>query len=358
MAGDGAGPAVCALPAGDDLIVREAGLLPHGKLKSALEAAGVSGWAAAKLVRQDYALGLFGFDTISPARSWSGDLGLLRMAADVVTNALQRQHAAGDRIALEMRLRRAQRLEVIGTFASGIAHNFNNLVGIVLGHAEMAAESLAPLQPQGRHVQEIMRVGERARDLVAKILDFGRMGGSERKAIAIDALMAETGSMLPALLPPGITLSISGAALDTCVLGEPAQLQQVLINLVRNAAQACGGAGSVEIAVNMRHLEAGFALSHGTVSRGSHVRLRVTDRGHGMDAATIARLFEPFFTTRPAGTGLGLATTREIVQDGGGAMDIRSMPGQGSVFEVWLPAMRCPEVMRRCRFSVAARSSW
>jgi CheY-like chemotaxis protein len=150
-------------------------------------------------------------------------------------------------------------------------------------------------------------------------------------------LLAEAAALLNASLPPEIDLAIREAPLAAIVSGDPAQLQQVILNLCNNAAQAMGNAGRIEVETDVHEIGRPRSLTHGVIQPGRHVRIVVRDAGRGMDAATLARIFEPFFTTRSAGNGLGLATVREIVREHGGAINVASVVGEGSRFEVWLP---------------------
>jgi CheY-like chemotaxis protein len=155
--------------------------------------------------------------------------------------------------------------------------------------------------------------------------------------VLLDALVTETVSMLRASLPPEITLQVERGAAGGYVTAEPVQLQQVLLNLIRNAVQASPRGGQVTVRTAVQEVGAHRQLSHGELTPGHYVRAIVADTGEGMAASTLAQVFRPFFTTRPAGTGLGLATVREIVEDHGGIIDVRSVVDHGSIFEVWLP---------------------
>jgi signal transduction histidine kinase len=301
--------------------------------------AGLRHWAGLKLLHRGELIGLLCFERQAGRRSWLGDtVGLLRLSASMFGNALVREHSFRERAALEERLNRSQRLETVGTLTSGIAHNFNNVLGVMLGHAELAYDNLEPRAVSARHVGHIMQAGERARDLVEQILDFGRRSQATRRPIPIDQMVAETMELVRASLPNKVQVTVEGDAGGACVMGEAAQLQQVLVNLVRNAAEASEPGQSVSVAIDALTLQRALTLSHGDLAPDRYVRIRVVDQGIGIDQETLANLFQPFFTTRPAGTGLGLATARELVRDYGGAFDVRSVPGKGSSFEVWLPA--------------------
>ena len=309
-------------------------------LRAALDRAGVRAWSAAKLMGGERMIGLLCFDHVGSRPAWLRDtVGLLRMQGDVIGNALHREAMFNERRALEARLRQAQRLEAIGTFTSGVAHNFNNVIGTVLGHAEMAADAVAPGSIAMRHVTEIAQAGERARELVGHILDFGRRGLAKQHLASLDVLLAETVAQLRPVMAE-IDLVASGTVEGALVMAEPAQLQQVLINLIRNAAQASPAGARVTVALAKARLGRRREVSHGTLDPGDYLRVTVSDEGIGMDPATLAKIFEPFFTTRAAGTGLGLATAFEVVNESGGAFDVRSAPDRGSTFEAWLPEAR------------------
>jgi CheY-like chemotaxis protein len=150
-------------------------------------------------------------------------------------------------------------------------------------------------------------------------------------------LVAETSSLLQVSLPSRVELVIGEVPDAAVISGQPAQLQQVLLNLCNNAAQAIDGAGRVEIETEVHRTTTPQSLTHGDLPPGRYVSIVVSDTGRGIEEATLEHLFEPFFTTRLAGTGLGLATVREIVGEHGGAINVWTLPGVGSRFEVWLP---------------------
>src|SRR4029450_2788319 len=152
--------------------------------------------------------------------------------------------------------------------------------------------------------------------------------------------LEEAASLLRASLPSGVELIINDVPIDVAVSGEPAQLQQVILNLCTNAAQAMPRGGSIRVTAEQKEMAAFLPMSHGELVPGRYVCLAVIDSGRGFDESVARRVFEPFFTTRSAGTGLGLATVHEIVRDHDGAMNVQSKPGHGSRFEGWLRAPR------------------
>jgi signal transduction histidine kinase len=322
----------------DILTVPDVAALPSGEARKALEGAGVCGWACVPLTQPGGVQGMMGFDCFLPASDKVFPLPVVRLAGDVVANALQREFLERDRSRLATRLERARRMQTIGSLASGIAHNFNNIISAILGYAEMVEPQLAPATRPAQHVEEIRRAAERGRDLVDHILTFGRRREARASAVQVHSMFQEAGSLLRATLPEGVELTIDDVPPDVIILGEPAQLQQVILNLCTNAAQAMAGKGIIRIEAERKVVTAPVALSHGAIAAGAYVCIAVSDTGPGFDERVAQRLFEPFFTTRLAGTGLGLATVREIVRDHEGALNVHSTPGRGSRFEVWLSA--------------------
>ena len=312
--------------------------LPPGEIKDALAAAGVRGWAAVPFVRPDQVRALMGFDAFRPAWNVVFPLPVVKLAGDAVANAISREFLERDRARLASRLERADRMQVIGSLASGIAHNFNNIIGAILGYSEMIEPELAPGTRTARYIEEIQRAAERGRDLVDNILTFGRRREGRVRPVQVRGLLAEATSMLRASLPSDVELIVEDVPASVTVSGEPAQLQQVILNLCTNAAQAMEGSGRIRVTAEQKAVITPVRLSHGELPSGRYVCLAVDDNGRGFNEATAQQLFEPFFTTRLAGTGLGLATVHEIVGDHDGALNVQSKPGQGSRFEAWLPA--------------------
>jgi len=312
--------------------------LPPGRATQTLLDFGVRGWACVVLRRPGWERAILGFDRLRPAGGVYFPLAAVRLAGDVIADALERQIREREKTKLLARLDRALRLQMIGQLASGVAHNFNNIIGAILGYSEMAAAEVEGGTKASRHLAEIEHAAERGRDLIDSILTFGRRSDARASLVPATALLDETASLMRATLSPGVELVVSPAPAGLDVFGERAQLQQIILNLCQNAAQAMQGTGRISIRADRHDLDRPRALSHGVLPAGRYVRFVVVDTGPGISSEVARRLFEPFFTTRPAGTGLGLATVRKIVRDHDGAMNVASAPGQGSRFEAWLPA--------------------
>src|SRR5262249_14232285 len=176
--------------------------------------------------------------------------------------------------------------------------------------SEMIEPQLLPGTRSVQHIAEIRQAAERGRDLIDRVLSFGRRQDTRVRSVQVRGLLEETAALLRVSLPPRVELIIDDVAFDVAVCGEPAQLQQVILNLCTNAVQAIDGAGSVRVTVEQKQVPNRRLLSHGELAPGRHVGLAVTDTGRGFDERVRRRLFEPFFTTRLAGTGLGLATVQ------------------------------------------------
>jgi signal transduction histidine kinase len=322
----------------DILTVPDVASLPHGENKDTLIGAGVRGWACVPLIRQGRARGIMGFDACQ-RRRWDAFLPLpvLQLAGDAVANAIERESLDRDRARLSARLERGRRMQTIGSLASGIAHNFNNIIGAIVGYSEMIQPHLASGTRPAQFIDEIRRAAERGRDLIDNILTFGRRRDPRVQLVGVRGLIEDAASLLFASLPSGIELIIEKVPEDAFVNGEPAQLQQIILNLCSNAAQAMEGSGCIHVTAVPKEVPVQVFLSHGELTAGHYICLAVADTGPGFGQDVARRLFEPFFTTRQTGTGLGLATVQETVRDHEGAMNVQSKPAGGSRFEAWLP---------------------
>jgi signal transduction histidine kinase len=309
-----------------------------------LAEADVRGWLCIMALSGQQRVTVLGFDAVQTgALTQWGEFAPFRMAFDAIRNAVGRVMLEQERERLQANLQQARRMETIGTFASGIAHNFNNIVGAILGYVEMAEAGIKSGSPSAQSLPEIRRASERARELVGQILTFGRRGEGRRERISIKALVAETTALLAASLPSHVKFSVRETEETATVSGEPAQLQQVILNLCNNAAQAMEEPGLIELRFEAREIMHPSRIGRTELRPGRFTIISVCDPGPGMDEATLERIFEPFFTTRAEGNGLGLATVREIVEQHGGTVSVQSAPGAGTRFDVWLPSSESGE---------------
>jgi len=260
------------------------------------------------------------------------------------TDVTARKEAEDAKQRMAARLQQNERLEALGTLAGGIAHDFNNILGAILGFGELAQQQAEPGSALRRHIDRVMQGGTRARMLVKRILDFSRSGVAELSPVHVQAVVEEVIAMLTPTLPPGVALRAELDAKNCAVLGDGTQLYQVVMNLCTNAVQAVeeggeGGEGRVTVKLQQVQITAPRLLMHAELAVGAHVCLAIEDNGTGMAPEVLQRIFEPFFTTKKQGegTGLGLSVVHGIVSDLGGAIDVVSLPGQGTAVSVWLP---------------------
>jgi hypothetical protein len=255
-----------------------------------------------------------------------------------------RQHAEEERRRLEEQLRHAQKLEAIGTLAGGIAHDFNNILGAVLGYGEMLEKEVT--SEQGRaDARELLAAAERGRLLVRQILAFSRRQSIVRKPIALGQAVLDAANLLRPMLPVGVDLQVRATPDAPRVLADATGIHQVLMNLGTNAVHAMPGGGVLEIAVEPIYMRDSMARARPGLREGNYALLRVRDTGVGMDHGVQARAFEPFYTTKQAGsgTGLGLAIVRGIILDHEGSVELESEPGRGTTVSCLLPTLEAGE---------------
>jgi signal transduction histidine kinase/CheY-like chemotaxis protein len=253
--------------------------------------------------------------------------------------ALERGRAEVALRATEEQLRQSQKMEAVGSLAGSIAHDFSNILSVVLGYTETVLADLKPDDPLRADVQEIAIAGGRARDLTRQLLAFSRQQVLEPKPMNLNDVFAGMAQMLTRLVGEHIELAFVPGPYLGAVRVDPSQIEQVLLNLVVNARDAMCSGGKLTVETSSVVLDQDYADTHFGIEPGSYVVLAVSDTGIGMDAATRARIFEPFFTTKEKGkgTGLGLSTVFGIVKQSGGTIEVYSEPGQGTTFKVYLP---------------------
>ena len=244
-----------------------------------------------------------------------------------------------ERRRLEDQLRQAQKLEAVGRLAGGVAHDFNNMLSVILGHAEMALADVDPSQSLRADLREIQKAAQRSADLTRQLLAFARKQTVSPKILDLNETVEGMLKMLRRLIGEDIDLTWAPGPRLWLVRTDPSQIDQILANLCVNARDAINGVGKVTIATDNTRLDDAYAASQMEVVPGEFVLLSVSDTGCGISQETLAHLFEPFFTTKEAGegTGLGLATVYGIVRQNDGFIDVASKPGQGTTFRIYLP---------------------
>jgi signal transduction histidine kinase len=239
-------------------------------------------------------------------------------------------------------LRQAQRMEAVGQLAGGVAHDFNNLMSAVIGFSELLLMRLDHADPLRRHVEEIQRAGQRASAMTNQLLAFSRRQVLQPRVLDVNEIVTEVETLLRRLIGDHIVLVSAFEPDPAPIEADPGQLEQMIVNLAVNARDAMPHGGTLTIETASVELGEDAADGQLDLEPGDYVVLTVRDTGSGMDAQTMARAFEPFFTTKEEGkgTGLGLATVFGIVKQSGGDILVRSVPGHGTTFDVYLPRAR------------------
>lgn len=262
-----------------------------------------------------------------------GSQGILRDVTD-------RKRAEEERIELEQRLHRAERLEAIGQLAGGVAHDFNNQLAGIRACSDLVDMMLEPDSEVAPHVQSIKLAVKRASDLTGKLLTFARRGGVAATPVDMHHLIVEVAGLLQRSADKRIVVTQRLNARFSTVLGDSSQLQNALLNLGVNACDAMPGGGELVLATDTVALDRAFCdRSPYGIAPGSYLTVRVADTGTGMDPATVEKIFDPFFTTKESGkgTGLGLAAVYGTIKSHNGAIEVESTPGHGTVFTLLLP---------------------
>jgi PAS domain S-box-containing protein len=252
----------------------------------------------------------------TPLRHDGAVVGVTSLMVDVTRERL-----------LEQELQRAQRLELVGRLSSGIVHDFNNLLNVILTLTEALRDRLPQDDEVQADLQRIGDAGEQAAALAGQLLAFSKHRRITHRPVDVNRVARRTLELLRATLPTTIEVETELENTDLMILGDETQLQQVLMNLCLNARDAMPRGGQLRV------------WTEAPAGAGAWVRLSVSDTGSGIDEAIRAKLFDPFFSTKEKGTGLGLAVVQQIVQGHGGRVEVSGRPGEGSRFDVWLPRL-------------------
>lgn len=266
--------------------------------------------------------------------------GIVHACRDIT----ERQRLVQERQILEQQLNRAEKMEAIGTLAGGIAHDLNNMLGVLVGYSELLLLEITPDSPWRNHVTNIHSSGQRAAAIIQDLLTLARRGVSVSQVVDINTLIGDVRATLEyqKLVNsfPGISFKLNLADDLHKIKGSPVHLGKAILNLVFNAVEAMTATGEVSIRTENRHLDLPID-GYDKMSAGDYVLVEVTDTGHGIAERDLGKIFEPFYTKKVmgrSGTGLGLAVVWGVVKDHDGSIDVESSPGTGSRFRLYFPA--------------------
>ena len=267
--------------------------------------------------------------TVSPVRDSSGEIvNFVAVKRDITK---ERE--------LEEELRNAHKMEAVGRLAGGVAHEFNNLLTGIIANTGLLQMETGDSEPSAEYIEEILRTAARAADITGRLLTFSRKSIVRPRLLDLGAMLDTVGRLLRHVLDDGITLIVACEEGLHPVRVDPRQIEQAVFNMVVNSRDAMPEGGEVRVSASNVTLSDEYRSTHPDVLPGDYVLLSVADTGQGMDEATMSHLFEPFFTTkRERSSGLGLAITYGVVKQSGGHIECFSTPGQGTRFDVYLPA--------------------
>ena len=264
----------------------------------------------------------------------------LSAANEVLTEQItERERVETELQRSEEQLRQSQKLEAIGTLASGVAHDFNNLLTVISSYSELALETLEPGNELREDIYQVQLAGERAASLTQQLLAFSRKQVLRPKTLDMNGVVSGVDKMLRRLIGEDIDLQTRPAKDLPSIRADPGQIEQIIVNLAVNARDAMPTGGSLIIETSAVHIDPEYVSRKPVARAGQYILLAITDSGTGMDSQTVERIFEPFFTTKEAGkgTGLGLSTVYGIVKQSGGFIWVYSEPSIGTTFKIYLP---------------------
>ena len=297
---------------------------------------------------------LRGADGVLIAYQWTGaaltdEHGRVRGLTGVGRDVTERHRAEDILRQRESEMRQLQKIEAIGRLAGGVAHDFNNVLTVVIGRCQLMLSRYQPDDPAYQDLDQIESTAQRAAGLTRQLLAFSRNQASARQPLDLNATVTSVSDMLARLIGEHIELAVTLDPKLDLVMADPSQIEQVIVNFAVNARDAMPNGGRLTIATRNVMLNAAFVAAHPVATVGPNVLLEVRDTGVGMDEATLQRAFEPFFTTKAAGKGcgLGLSTVYGIVTQHEGYAAVESQPGCGATFRVYLPRLEAPVVAPR-----------
>ncbi len=279
----------------------------------------------------------------SPILDQNGKTVLIAGAARDITD---RKRAEEENEKLEAQLRQSQKMEAIGTMAGGIAHDFNNILSIILGNTELAIRDVPEWHPVKESLDEVRQACLRAKDVVRQLLSFGRKSEMQLRPIDISVILRESLKLIRSTLPSNIEIRQDFDEGIWTILGDPTQINQILINLSTNGSDAIGSAGGI-LSVSLENVEIARQDPELNLEPGRYVKMSISDTGVGITAEDMERIFDPYYTTKKVGrgTGMGLAVVHGIVETHNGRINVNSTPGKGTAFEIFFRSIDAAPVV-------------
>ncbi len=261
----------------------------------------------------------------------------------VITDITDQLRAEQEKEALKTQLFESQKMEALGTLVGGIAHDFNNMLQIVLGYSQILLDDKKKRDQGYQELQTIIETGEGGADLVKKLLAFGQQGQVIPVPLDLNHQVSQLTTLISRTLPHVVQLDLDLIDGPTTIVADHGQIDQLVMSLAINASEAMPDGGALKISTSTVSLDDDYCKSHLEAKPGTYVMLSVRDTGRGMDKETLARIFDPFFSTKERGstrgTGLGLSVVQGIVQQQGGHVTCESEPGKGTEFKVYFPSI-------------------
>ena len=309
----------------------------YNKVKSHIEKAlsGQSGHFEYSVVTRDSTTKWYEINYVSETDHKGVVSGFYILTIDLT----EKKEAEKEHEKLQAQLAQAQKMESVGRLAGGVAHDFNNMLSIILGHVDLALDQVNPSKPLHNNLQQILKAARRSTDIVRQLLAFARKQTITPKVLDLNSIVEKMLQMLRRLIGEDIDLLWKPTKNLWAVKIDPSQIDQILVNLSVNARDAIAGVGKLTIETGMVSFDQAYCLEHAGFIPGDFVLLAVSDNGCGMNKETLDNLFEPFFTTKGAGkgTGLGLAMVYGIVKQNNGFINVYSELNQGTAFRIYLP---------------------
>jgi signal transduction histidine kinase/CheY-like chemotaxis protein len=315
------------------------------------EKIGAQSFLCCAIVCEGESLGILAVDNIKSKKAlMQSDMSLLMGIAPVIGMSIRNAMYIDRERRRDEQMRQSQKMEAVGQLAGGIAHDFNNLLTAIIGFATLAQLDLTPDSRSSQYLDEVLVASERATHLTKGLLSFSRKQAINPQPVELNGVVARIEKLLRRLISEEIELVLSYSPEPLPVVADAGQIDQIMVNLTTNARDAMEHCGTLTIETSCQELSADFVAGFGSSAPGRYARLAVGDTGKGMDEATKAHIFEPFYTTKEIGkgTGLGLAIVYGIVKQHNGFIAVESAPGAGTTFQVYLPlpgqdaAPECP----------------